>query len=165
MNKNVFLLALTCVIISSCRQSNSRLIPAELQCEYRTEPFEGKELQSGREYFWKVMVYDKDGKPSKWSKPAHFVTGIPEPAEWDAAAWIRHPGSDGYRHFAVRPFVVDEVDFAEAPIAFPASHPDRVAENGNPPDVAEDLTQKGFENGYAKVRALSGKYRFEIMNS
>ncbi|MDR1170147.1 MAG: glycoside hydrolase family 78 protein [Prevotellaceae bacterium] len=65
-------------------------------------PFEGKKLQSGSAYYWKVMVYDKDGKPSRWSKPARFVTGVLDPAEWNVASWIRHPDAPHTKHIWFR---------------------------------------------------------------
>ncbi|MDR1879587.1 MAG: glycoside hydrolase family 78 protein [Tannerellaceae bacterium] len=55
-------------------------------------------LHSSREYFWKVRVYDKDDKPSVWSEPARFVTGILDPSEWDEAAWIHHPEASRTQH-------------------------------------------------------------------
>jgi alpha-L-rhamnosidase len=65
-------------------------------------PFAGKKLTSSHAYFWKVQVFDKDGKPSAWSDPARFVTGILNPAEWDPAAWIRHPDAPRTRHIWFR---------------------------------------------------------------
>jgi alpha-L-rhamnosidase len=65
-------------------------------------PFGGKKLQSSSVYFWKVRVYDKDGNPSEWSKPARFVTGILDPKEWDKAAWIRHPEAPKVKHIWFR---------------------------------------------------------------
>jgi alpha-L-rhamnosidase len=65
-------------------------------------PFGGEKLQSGSAYFWKVKTYDKDGNPSEWSKPARFVTGILDPAEWNAAKWIRHPDAPRTKHIWFR---------------------------------------------------------------
>ncbi|MDR1096655.1 MAG: hypothetical protein LBL57_00835, partial [Tannerella sp.] len=52
-----------------------------------------------------------------------------------------------------------------ATVYISASHPDKITESGNSLNVAEGITQKGFENGYVAVQALSGKYRFVIMNN
>jgi alpha-L-rhamnosidase len=65
-------------------------------------PFEGEKLRSGSAYFWKVMVYDELSRPSKWSKPARFVTGVLDSAEWDAAPWIRHPDAPQTKHIWFR---------------------------------------------------------------
>ncbi|MDR1381346.1 MAG: glycoside hydrolase family 78 protein [Tannerella sp.] len=173
MNKNIFILALIGGMIFACGQSDDRIMPIELQCEYQTEPigmdvpaprfswqlsdpehvrgqvqtayhilvasspdklteadadvwnsgkidspqstplscgeglgemlpFGGKELQSGSAYFWKVQVYDRDGNPSAWSKPARFVTGVLDPEEWNDASWIRHPGAPRVKHIWFR---------------------------------------------------------------
>ncbi|MDR1675737.1 MAG: glycoside hydrolase family 78 protein [Tannerella sp.] len=65
-------------------------------------PFGGKKLQSSSVYFWKVRVYDRDGKPSEWSEPARFVTGVLDPNEWNEAAWIRHPDAPRVKHIWFR---------------------------------------------------------------
>ncbi|MDR2119566.1 MAG: glycoside hydrolase family 78 protein [Tannerella sp.] len=65
-------------------------------------PYGGKTLQSSSPYFWKVRVFDKDGKPSEWSETAQFVTGILNPAEWDEAEWIRHPDAPRTKHIWFR---------------------------------------------------------------
>ncbi|MDR2679440.1 MAG: alpha-L-rhamnosidase N-terminal domain-containing protein, partial [Tannerella sp.] len=38
VNRNIFILALICGMTFGCRQSNDKLVPTELQCEYQTEP-------------------------------------------------------------------------------------------------------------------------------
>jgi alpha-L-rhamnosidase len=65
-------------------------------------PYEGEKLSSSSAYFWKVRVYDKDGHPSEWSKPARFVTGLLDPDEWNDAAWIRHPDAPRVKHIWFR---------------------------------------------------------------
>ncbi len=49
--------------------------------------YEGKPLVSHQRCFWKVKVWDKDGKPSAWSKPAAWSMGLLDPSEWKAQ-WI-----------------------------------------------------------------------------
>jgi len=46
----------------------------------------GAPLRARAPVFWKVMVWDQDGNPSLWSKPASFAAGLPA-AEWEAE-WI-----------------------------------------------------------------------------
>ncbi|MDR1455077.1 MAG: glycoside hydrolase family 78 protein [Tannerella sp.] len=65
-------------------------------------PFGGEKLRSSRAYFWKVRVYDKDGKPSEWSEPARFVTGLLDPAEWNPAEWMKHPSAKRTQHIWFR---------------------------------------------------------------
>jgi alpha-L-rhamnosidase len=53
----------------------------------------GKELAPATRYTWKVRVWDAEGKPSGWSKPATFSTGL---KQW-SARWIGHDGSKATR--------------------------------------------------------------------
>jgi alpha-L-rhamnosidase len=54
-------------------------------------PYAGKALVPNEPCFWKVRVWDKDGKASAWSKPAEWSMGLLHPADWHAK-WI---GLDG----------------------------------------------------------------------
>jgi alpha-L-rhamnosidase len=44
-------------------------------------------LRSFSKYYWKVKVWDKDGKASDWSETAVFITGAYNKADWKAS-WI-----------------------------------------------------------------------------
>ncbi|MCX8108257.1 MAG: hypothetical protein N3G20_05570, partial [Verrucomicrobiae bacterium] len=44
--------------------------------------YNGRPLWSNQECYWKVRVRDEHGKPSQWSKPARWVTGILDPSNW-----------------------------------------------------------------------------------
>jgi alpha-L-rhamnosidase len=50
-------------------------------------PYAGKDLASDTLYYWKVRVWDGEGRVSEWSETATFVTGILHPSEW-TANWI-----------------------------------------------------------------------------
>ncbi|WP_418262493.1 family 78 glycoside hydrolase catalytic domain [Flavobacterium faecale] len=50
--------------------------------------YKGKSLQPSADYFWKIKVWDKDGKESKWSEIAHFSTGLFAAKDWKGAQWI-----------------------------------------------------------------------------
>lgn len=49
--------------------------------------YQGKSLQSRQQCFWKVRVWDQNGKASSWSNAAHWAMGLMEPADW-SAKWI-----------------------------------------------------------------------------
>ncbi|MBL8029236.1 MAG: alpha-L-rhamnosidase N-terminal domain-containing protein [Fibrobacteres bacterium] len=49
--------------------------------------YAGNTLLSGRRYFWKVRVWDKDGTPSNWSEKAVWCMGKLTPSDWKGA-WI-----------------------------------------------------------------------------
>jgi len=62
--------------------------------------YSGKPLQSQTKCFWKVMIWDKDDKPSAWSTPAFWSMGLLEKEDW-SAKWIGSPDSvtaPYYRH-------------------------------------------------------------------
>ena len=50
--------------------------------------FNGKKLEAGRKYFWKVKVLDKSGQSSEWSEIAWFRTGLLTTKDWGNARWI-----------------------------------------------------------------------------
>ena len=49
--------------------------------------YDGKPLASRQECYWKILAWDRDGKPSGWSKPAHWQMGLLKPEDW-SAKWI-----------------------------------------------------------------------------
>ncbi|MGZ5454206.1 MAG: family 78 glycoside hydrolase catalytic domain [Candidatus Aminicenantales bacterium] len=49
--------------------------------------FAGTALESGRSYFWKVRVWDRDGRESAWSDVARFDTGLLNKSDWKGV-WI-----------------------------------------------------------------------------
>jgi len=57
-------------------------------------PYAGKTLAARAECFWKVRVWDQDGKASDWSKPAHWTMGLISKTDWGAAKWIGLDGKD-----------------------------------------------------------------------
>ena len=55
--------------------------------------YAGKPLASRTDCFWKVRVWDANGKVSAWSRPAAWSMGILAPEEWHAQ-WIGQDGLD-----------------------------------------------------------------------
>ncbi|MCV9386641.1 glycoside hydrolase family 78 protein [Reichenbachiella ulvae] len=49
--------------------------------------YDGKTLTSNQECFWKVRVWDKDGKPSDWSESSRFSIGLLTSDDWQGE-WI-----------------------------------------------------------------------------
>ncbi len=49
--------------------------------------YAGKALASGRSYYWKVRYWDKDGRPSVFSRVARFDTGLFMPGDW-RGKWV-----------------------------------------------------------------------------
>lgn len=53
-------------------------------------PHGGPALRSRTRYWWKVRVWDADGRPSAWSQPDWWEMGLLSPADW-RAKWIAGP--------------------------------------------------------------------------
>jgi hypothetical protein len=49
--------------------------------------YAGPPLASDTVYYWKVRVWDQQGRPSTWSATATFLTGLLQPTDWHAH-WI-----------------------------------------------------------------------------
>jgi len=49
--------------------------------------FSGKPLESGKQYFWKVKIWDANSLESSWSEVAKFSMGLLNPEDWKAE-WI-----------------------------------------------------------------------------
>jgi hypothetical protein len=47
----------------------------------------GQKLNSWQHVFWKVRVWDANGKPSAWSRPANWTMGVLQDSDWHAR-WI-----------------------------------------------------------------------------
>jgi alpha-L-rhamnosidase len=59
--------------------------------------YAGKPLSSRMQAYWKVQVWDRNGRPSAWSEPASWTMGLLEASDWqgewmavplDPAQWI-----------------------------------------------------------------------------
>jgi alpha-L-rhamnosidase len=50
----------------------------------------GPAVASGAEYYWRVRVWDQDGKASAWSPTAHWEMGLLHAADWHGK-WIGGP--------------------------------------------------------------------------
>lgn len=59
--------------------------------------YEGKALVSTENYYWKVRVWDENGRVSEWSTVAYWITGILDEKDWKAQ-WISAVGAEAYAH-------------------------------------------------------------------
>jgi alpha-L-rhamnosidase len=50
----------------------------------------GPRLKSRQKVYWRVRVWDKDGRPTPYSALAHWEMGLLDPADWKAG-WIGYP--------------------------------------------------------------------------
>jgi alpha-L-rhamnosidase len=51
-------------------------------------PYKGAALTSAKKYYWKVRVWNQDGKVSAWSEPAIWQMGLLNARDWQDARWI-----------------------------------------------------------------------------
>lgn len=56
--------------------------------------YSGKALLPAKDYYWKVMVWDKNGAHSEWSKPSRWGMGLLDRDNWKAS-WISTQQSQG----------------------------------------------------------------------
>jgi len=81
--------------------------------------YAGDSLLSGRDYWWKVQVWDNNGKNSGWSETARFGMGLDEvdwTAQWIGAPWQGEEASADYKQAPVfsKTFTVDTVGLVSA---------------------------------------------------
>ena len=73
----------------------------------------GAKLASDQDCYWKVRVFDKDGRPSAWSPVARFSMGLLQPDEWKGS-WIKHPDAAAEEHLWFRKDLILEKDASSA---------------------------------------------------
>ena len=94
------------------------------QVEYMGQP-----LVSREDCFWKVRIWNGDGKASRWSSAAHWQMGLLNPGDW-TAQWIgaRVPPPPATTRLVIRHAFYEPV------------------EGGNPADVTSIVTSRLQEN-------------------
>jgi len=69
--------------------------------------YAGKKLESSQPVFWKIRVWDENGKVSAWSQPATWTMGVLQKSDWHAqwivAADTNIPSLLLRRDFSVKP--------------------------------------------------------------
>ncbi len=59
--------------------------------------YEGIVLRSDTKYFWKVRVWDRDGKVGNWSTPAFWSMGLLAKSDWGNAHWIAFKNEEQWK--------------------------------------------------------------------
>jgi hypothetical protein len=52
--------------------------------------YEGRELKPGKRYYWKVKIWDENGRESSWSEISWWQTGLFSENDWQGAQWIAY---------------------------------------------------------------------------
>lgn len=73
--------------------------------------YAGVDVQSGLTYYWKVRVWDREGKPTAWSSIAFWEMGLLSPADWHAA-WIARSADEPSRSVYMR----KEISLPDVPV-------------------------------------------------
>ncbi|HEX4342081.1 MAG TPA: hypothetical protein VH255_01745, partial [Verrucomicrobiae bacterium] len=79
----------------------------------------GAALASTEPCFWKVRVWDMDGKASAWSNPAHWSKGLLEAGDWKGK-WIGLDGEDVTNYLTGTSWIWSSAGAAES--AMPATN-------------------------------------------
>jgi len=56
--------------------------------------YNGRRLDPAKRYFWKVKIWDADGKESPWSETSWWQTGLFSKTDWQGAKWIAYESMD-----------------------------------------------------------------------
>ena len=57
----------------------------------------GRPLSAAASVFWKVQVWDQEGRLSPWRPAAQWTMGLLQPADWQGAQWIGAQADTGTR--------------------------------------------------------------------
>ncbi len=82
--------------------------------------YEGRQLLSRQACYWKVKVWDQDGKPSDWSSPATWKMALLEKNDWSGARWIGLPKDTRSSALSERRFHTFTMKEAEMRKAYPS---------------------------------------------
>src|SRR4030042_495307 len=84
--------------------------------------YEGKRVPSQMECFWKVRIWDKDGRASDWSASASWSMGLLNKSDWKAQ-WIgldNRPESVYEEHIDKQPYTFLDCNWVYCPAAQPS---------------------------------------------
>ncbi|MET8151504.1 family 78 glycoside hydrolase catalytic domain [Actinoplanes sp. NPDC049668] len=115
----------------------------------------GAALGSRQRLSWQVRAWGADRRPSDWSRPSTWETGLLEQSDWGAARWIEYPGRAETQPMPIfaRQFTVDRnrrISHARLYLSGVGLHLPTV--NGR------RLTDEVLAPGYANYQ-LSSEYR------
>lgn len=63
--------------------------------------YNGSDLKSDQDCYWKVRLWDKEGRATPWSRPARFSVGLLQASDWKGD-WIRYEKADDDKHIWYR---------------------------------------------------------------
>ena len=106
----------------------------------------GQALESGRQYWWKVKIYDNKGKEYDWSQPASFTTGKIYREDWKGQ-WIGASGDSDHGSVYMRKEIDVSKEVKRAMVYFCGLGYSELTINGQ--QVGDYIMGPGF-TGYDK---------------
>ncbi len=80
-------------------------------------------LESAKQYYWTVKLWDKDGVPCSFSTADTFSTGLLSNSDWAGAKWIKRNNDDDEDYTYFRKFAsLDDKEVARATVYVSAVH-------------------------------------------
>lgn len=113
-------------------------------------PYRGKPLASATVYYWKVQIWNAEGRRSSWSRTGSFVTGMFRQEDWAGAQWIAMQADDT----AVR-----LVPGIHAPLVWKTIGTKKIGQYGLPVLRKEFLLKKKLQKA---VVCVSGLGHFDL---
>lgn len=123
--------------------------------------YAGAPLASGQQCFWKVRLWDKDGKETPWSQTAVWTMGLLQPGDWQAK-WIE-PAGPAPAGGPTKPFVLKRAVYAAADGAGSADVTARLAAamSGGGLSVVVGNKELGGDPAYNHVKRLKVEYEVD----
>jgi alpha-L-rhamnosidase len=112
--------------------------------------YKGNPLKSGQTCFWKVKIWDQEGKPSDWSETGTWEMGLLSPGDW-TASWIARSKEKPGRSALIRKEIsLPEKTFEKARLFVTGLGNYVFYINGT--RVGEDLLTPGWTDFYKRVQ-------------
>ncbi len=78
-------------------------------------PYNGSPLKSQQRVFWKIRIWDQDGKVGPWSQNGLWEMALLEPDDWASSQWIGHAGDSRKSDFSSRLKLNNKKEFKSHP--------------------------------------------------
>ena len=84
--------------------------------------YNGEALQSGKQYWWTVMIRDQDGNESGWAPARSFEMGLLQDGDWQDALWISLGEDTRVSEYRFREYQTGRMEEPEIRESFPAGY-------------------------------------------
>ncbi|NJB35104.1 alpha-L-rhamnosidase [Croceivirga sp. JEA036] len=84
--------------------------------------YQGSALQPTQTYYWKVKIWDENGRPSDWSEVQQFTMGLMDESQWGNAKWITLNKDTRTSQYRFRDYKTGKMDKSTPVAGFAASY-------------------------------------------